>query len=177
VPFPLPDGRTVRFRGAADRVDTTDDGGLVVADYKTGSTSRYQALTAASPHRGGTLLQLPVYGVAARTVLGRPEAPVFAQYWFTSTKGDFQRIGYAVDEAVIDAVGAAVATIADGVAAGVFPARPPSEPPWGYVECRYCDPDGLGAGELRRSWERKRSQPALDAYVRLCEPEAVDDPA
>ncbi|MBW3574728.1 MAG: PD-(D/E)XK nuclease family protein [Actinobacteria bacterium] len=174
VRFPLPDGRDVRFRGAADRVDATDDGALMVTDYKTGGTRDYRGLTGDDPHRGGTLLQLAVYGAAARMAFGDRDTPVLAHYWFTSAKGGFERIGYAIGDDVLDAVGAAIAAIVDGVAVGAFPARPPSEPPWGYVECHYCDPDGLGAGELRRSWERKRRDPALAGYVALCEPEVLD---
>ncbi|MGH9183349.1 MAG: PD-(D/E)XK nuclease family protein [Acidimicrobiales bacterium] len=174
VPFPLPDGRVVWFRGAADRVDATAEGGLVVTDYKTGSTGSYRGLGHDEPHAGGTVLQLAVYGAAARAAFGTPGTPVVASYWFTSAKGDFERIGYPVDDMVMASVGRAVAAIADGMAAGVFLARPSAEPPWGWVECWYCDPDGLGAGELRRSWERKRLDPALARYVDLCEPEALD---
>lgn len=175
VPFPLPHGRSVRFRGAADRVDVIDGGGLVVTDYKTGSPNRYRGLTSDEPHQAGTRLQLAVYAAAARVAFGGPDTAVSAHYWFVSARGDYERIGYVVDDAVVSNVGVAVAAIVDGVAAGVFPARPPSEPPWGYVECRCCDPDGLGSGELRRSWERKRPDPALAGYVQLCEPEALHD--
>ncbi len=175
VPFALPDGRSVLFRGAADRVDATADGGLVVSDYKTGSAERYRGLGHDNPHAGGTQLQLAVYGAAARMAFGTPGTPVVAHYWFTSAKGEFERIGYAVDGEVCAEVGRALATIADGVSVGIFPARPAADPPWGYVPCWYCDPDGLGVRELRRSWERKRLDPVLADYVRLCEPEALDD--
>ena len=49
-----------------------------------------------------------------------------------------------------------------------------STPPYGYVECWYCSPDGLSTAEARRDWERKRSDPRLARYLRLAEPEAVD---
>lgn len=171
----LPDGRSLLFRGAADRVDETADEALVVIDYKTGGTTSYKGLDHGSPHGGGTHLQLAVYGAAARAAFGHPDTPVEAYYWFTSTKGNFERIGYPVDAPVMAAVASALATIADGVAAGVFPARPAAEPAWGWVPCRYCDPDGLGTGDLRRAWERKRVDPTLAAYVALCEPEVLDD--
>lgn len=177
VRLALPDGRAVLFRGVADRADVTADGGLVVIDYKTGSTSAYCGLEHHDPHAGGTQLQLAVYGLAVRAAFGTLDTPVVAWYWFTSAKGDFQRIGYPVDDAVLTSVGQAVAAIADAVAAGVFPARPSAEPPWRWVDCWYCDPDGLGTGELRRAWERKRLDPSLAGYLRLCEPEVLDDPA
>ena len=175
VSLPLPDGRAVLFRGSADRVDANAGGELIVTDYKTGSASSYRDLVHNDPHAGGTQLQLAVYALAARAAFGTPDTPVAAAYWFTSAKGDFQRIGYPVDDAVLASVGQAVAVIVDSVAAGVFPARPSAEPPWGWVQCWYCEPDGLGTGELRRAWERKRLDPALTAYVGLCEPASLDD--
>jgi ATP-dependent helicase/DNAse subunit B len=56
-------GRTVRFRGAADRVDCAADGTLWVIDYKTG---RSNGLDPDDPIARGTRLQLPVYAHAAR---------------------------------------------------------------------------------------------------------------
>ena len=42
VALDLPDGRAVRFRGFADRVDVADDGTLHVLDYKTGKADAYR---------------------------------------------------------------------------------------------------------------------------------------
>lgn len=172
--FPLPDGRTVIFRGAVDRVDRGTDGHLVVTDYKTGTAARYQDLGPNNPHGAGTLLQLAVYGVAVRQALGTEDTHIYATYWFPTAKGRFKRIGYPVDAPVVASVGRAVATIVDGIAAGLFPARPSAKPTWGWIPCDYCDPDGLGTGELRRAWERKRADPALATYVALCEPEVLN---
>ena len=72
VEVSLSDGRTVRFRGSADRVDRTAGGGLLVIDYKTGSDRDIQAgwehettPTCVAPN-----FQLPVYAarVARRGV-------------------------------------------------------------------------------------------------------------
>ena len=41
VALPLPDGRVVRFRGLADRLDVAADGTLEVVDYKTGRPDHY----------------------------------------------------------------------------------------------------------------------------------------
>jgi ATP-dependent helicase/nuclease subunit B len=61
--------------------------------------------------------------------------------------------------------------IADGIAAGLFPNRPPKDDGWtGFIECRYCDPDGLGAKEHRTRWARKRHDPRLVDYLRLVDP-------
>ena len=77
----LADGREIRFRGSADRVDRAGSA-LVVVDYKTGSPKRFEAISAADPTAAGTKLQLPVYAHAARAALGLPGAGVSAEYWF-----------------------------------------------------------------------------------------------
>jgi hypothetical protein len=57
------------------------------------------------------------------------------------------------------------------MAGGLFPHRPPADDGWGdRVPCAYCDPDGLGTGEHRDRWARKRTDPRLAAYVALVEP-------
>jgi ATP-dependent helicase/nuclease subunit B len=169
VVLPLPDGRGLRFRGAADRVDVGDDGTVHVVDYKTGKSDDFRRLGPDNPDEQGTKLQLPVYGLAARQFVGRADAPVQAHYWFISEREGFRRIGYAVDERVLARVGTTLATIVDGIERGAFPARPDaSGTPW--VTCPYCDPDGLGVADLRREWERKRNDPAIAAYAGMAEP-------
>lgn len=171
VPFPLPDGRALRFRGMADRIDRCDDGGLVVVDYKTGSVTPFTGLGEADPDKRGTKLQLAVYGEAARAFVDDPTAPVTARYWFVSDKGKWKRIGYPVTDAVRDRVQHVLGTIVAGVEAGVFCSHPRADNSTApFVECPACDPDGLGVGELRRAWERKRADAALGAYVGLAEP-------
>ena len=168
VVLPLTDGRNLRFRGAADRVDLSDDGTIHVVDYKTGKSDDFRRLGPDNPDERGTKLQLPVYGLAARQFVGQPDAPVQARYWFISDREGFRRIGYAVDDQVLARVGATLATIVDGIERGAFPARPDaSGRPW--VTCPYCDPDGLGVADLRRDWERKRNHPAIAAYAEMAE--------
>jgi RecB family exonuclease len=165
----LADGRSLRFRGSADRVDVGDDGTIHVVDYKTGRSDDFRRLGPGNPDERGTKLQLPVYGRAARQFVGRPDAPVQARYWFISDREGFRRIGYAVDDQVLARVGATLATIVEGIERGAFPARPDaSGTPW--VTCPYCDPDGLGVADLRREWERKRGHPAIAAYAGMAEP-------
>lgn len=174
VPLPLPSGHTLLVRGSIDRVDRAPDGSLVVVDYKTGSTTSYAALKATNPHVGGTHLQLYLYAVAARHALGVGD-PVDAYYWFTSAKGGFKKIGYPVTPEIADGVCGAVDTIVSSIAAGVFPARPSEKPAFTWVDCWFCTPDGLGAADRRREWERKRRDPALARYVALAEPDAEAD--
>jgi ATP-dependent helicase/nuclease subunit B len=169
VVLALADGRRLRFHGAADRVDVSHDGSIHVVDYKTGKSDDFRRLGPDNPDERGTKLQLPVYGLAARQFVGRPEAPVRAHYWFVSDREGFRRIGYAVDEPVLAHVGETLTTIVDGIERGAFPPRPDaSGTPW--VRCPYCDPDGLGVADLRRDWDRKRHHPAIAAYAELAEP-------
>ncbi|MGH9180830.1 MAG: PD-(D/E)XK nuclease family protein, partial [Acidimicrobiales bacterium] len=168
--YPLPDGRSVKFRGTIDRIDRSPDGSAAVTDYKTGGTRGYQGLSAEDPHQGGRHLQLAVYAAAAREPGG---SDVEAEYWFVTTKGNFRRIGYRVTDAVRHEVGNALSTIVDGIRSGVFPARPTADPSYVHVDCWYCSPDGLNSAERRRDWERKRSHPSLKRYRALCEPEVA----
>ena len=175
VGIALPDGRTLRFRGSADRIDEGPGGGLLVLDYKTGRPDEYRALGPDNPDERGTKLQLAVYAQAARAAAGRPDAPVTAQYWFVSDRGDFARLGYEVDGPVLGRVAGTLGTIVAGIEQGVFPSHPDDQfKPW--VVCPYCDPDGMGVAELRRQWERKRSDPAMAPYADLVEPLPDDEP-
>lgn len=170
VEFPLGDGRVLRLRGKADRIDVADDGRVVVTDYKTGSARRYQALRDGQPVGDGTHLQLPVYALAARAATGTPDAPVHARYWFVSLSGRPESLGFDVDDAVLDGFREVFGRIVDGIEAGLFPARPP-EPVWTpFVECPTCDPDALGTRERWKAWERKRDDPLLAGYLALVEP-------
>lgn len=167
VPMPIADGRAVSFRGKADRVDLAGDGTIHVVDYKTGSYNGYTKLSEDDPDLGGTKLQLPVYGQAARALLGRPEAEVRADYWFASSKGTFRRIGYRVTPAVLEHFGRTLSTIVAGIEGGVFPPVPKASSSSPYIDCAYCDPDGLGVADLRRSWDRKAGDPALAPFLAL----------
>jgi ATP-dependent helicase/nuclease subunit B len=173
VAYPLPGGRSVRFRGAIDRVDDLGAGSARVTDYKTGSTRGYEGLSPTDPHQGGTRLQLAVYGRAVQQELGRED--VDTGYWFVTERGKFGRIGYQLTSEVLAQVGEALATIVDGIRSGMFPSRPPAVPAFLWVDCWYCAPDGLSAAEARRDWERKRADATLFDYVRMVEPEALDD--
>lgn len=163
--IPLGDGRSIRVRGQIDRLDRATDGTLLVTDYKTGGLSRFRGIGDDTPlGADGLKLQLPIYALAMRQA--EPGSPrIRAEYWFTSTKGDFKAIGCDLTDAVEAELRRALVVAADGIAAGHFPLRPP-EPRWmPWVECVYCDPDGLGTADRYREWERVREAPELAAYV------------
>ncbi|MET0146784.1 MAG: PD-(D/E)XK nuclease family protein [Ilumatobacteraceae bacterium] len=155
----LPDGREIAFRGTIDRVDELPDGSLVVTDHKTGRPGALGKLGGQDPTLGATRFQLPVYGVAARTLMGRADADVQAEYTFF--KPDFSRVSLTFDDDVWARVADDLALVVDGIERGVFPARP--EPPvyrlW--VPCECCEPDGLGTAGPWSEWQRKRHDPAV----------------
>lgn len=168
VEVSFPDGRALHLRGSIDRIDRNRDGSLEILDYKTGKHSSYKALTEQTPHDGGKRLQLYVYALAGRQLF--PDAPtVTAFYWFTKTD---QLIGYPITEHVEQEVSSAIHTIVDGIESGVFPAHPTGKA-FGWVDCWYCTPDGLGTADVEREWKQQREDPALAAYVQLADPEAV----
>ncbi len=175
VALALPDGRAVRFRGKADRLDVAADGSLEVIDYKTGSRRDYRGLDEDEPDAHGRRLQLPVYALAARAHAGRDDAPVRAQYWFVSRRQGFDRIGYTVTDDVLVHVGTTVSRIVKGIEAGVFAAMPQATSTTPMVICQYCDPDGLGVSDLQRQLARKRDDPALAVYFELVEGAAAEE--
>jgi ATP-dependent helicase/nuclease subunit B len=170
VALPIPDGRSVRFRGKADRVDVGADASLHVVDYKTGRGEAYKDLTEDNPDARGRRLQLAVYAQAARLLQGDPDAAVWAEYWFVSTTGRFDRVGYPVTPAVLAHVGESLGAMVDAIEAGVFPPHPTATSTTPWVECPYCDPDGMGVTELRRLHERKQADPAIAPFVDLVSP-------
>jgi hypothetical protein len=173
VEINLPDGRTLRLRGSADRVDRAGQA-IFVVDYKSGGSWRFKDIGEDDPTGGGTKLQLPVYAHAARIALDAPDAEVSAEYWFT--RGDERKqIGLPLTDHVHQAHTEALMVIADGIASGLFPHRPPADDGFaGFIPCSYCDPDGLGTADRRARWARKRTDPRLAAYVALVEPEEAE---
>lgn len=164
------DGGTVLMRGSADRVDRAADGRLHVLDLKTGSTRSYQGISADDPTAGGTKLQLPVYAHAARHHLGTSATPVTAAYWFVR-KERGKLIELPLTTEVEREHGRVIGVLARSVAGGLFPARAPETDDFAFVQCWFCNPDGIGHREVRARWETKRSDPALSALTALIDPE------
>jgi len=166
------DDGELRFQGRADKVDRRRDGTLLVTDLKSGSASKFRNLSADNPVEGGEKLQLPVYAHAARARFGDADTPVEAMYWFVR-KDRGRRVQVPLTGVVEQTYAETVGLIARCIANGVFPARAPSGPDFRWVQCRYCDPDGLDHADVRRRWEAKRLAPELRRYTRLVEPEAL----
>jgi hypothetical protein len=172
VEIALSDGRTLRFRGAADRVDRTGGDSLWVIDYKTG---RPREIDPDDPTAAGTMLQLPVYAHAARSSFGDEQTPVAASYWYVTTKGGFRWAELSLTPDVDHRVDEVLRTIVDGIDAGAFPCRvdPPSA--WSRRVRSYTDPDARGTRDRAREWLRKRDAPELQQYLALAEPALAGD--
>jgi RecB family exonuclease len=175
VEVALSDGRTLRFRGAADRVDRSHRGDLLVIDYKTGRS--FAVGEAGDPTAAGTKLQLPVYALAAREAFGDPTSRVVAAYWFISTRGDFRWAEVLLDEHTRDRFDEVLRTIVDGIERGVFPCALDPPDSWPRRWRSYADPDARGTRDRYREWARKRDAPELAGYVALDVADADDEPA
>ena len=164
----LGDGRSIHVQGAIDRVDEGPDHVLVI-DYKTGrfsETSGYPDLSPEDPTAGGRQFQLPVYALAADPGDGRT---VKAEYWFCTETGGWNTAGYPVDDMVLARYQQILGAVVDAHDHAVMPMRPtPPSTRRNWVDCAWCDPDGLGHNDRYRDWERKSGDHVtLGPLVRL----------
>jgi ATP-dependent helicase/nuclease subunit B len=159
----LADGE-IRMSGSADRVDQTRDGVLLVTDIKTGSARSFTGIGQADPVAGGTKLQLPVYALAARQTYNREQAE--AMYWF-ARRDRGTRITLQLDDQLEQIYARTLTTIVTSIATGLFPAKSPEVPDVRWVRCPWCNPDGLGHGQARARYERKRHAPMLADLIAL----------
>jgi RecB family exonuclease len=157
----------LRLGGSVDRIDKWETGQFAVIDYKSGGQSSYKGLSHEDPLLDGRLLQLPIYAHAVRSLFGLDrDVAVDSSYWFI--KEPKNRRGYLVDAPVEAALDRALIAIVDGIEGGMFVGRAPAPGGWQtYVECPYCDPDGLGTTDRHRDWLRKVSAPELAGYLEL----------
>jgi hypothetical protein len=175
----LGNDRVMRFRGAVDRIDRSPNGDrLVVLDYKTGRADNYGVLDRDKDTYDivgrGTLLQLPVYALAARNAF--PEATdVEAYYWFIGQRGEIKRLGGPIDTTAGERFRDVLRTMAGGIGEGLFPARPGDDKwlPWrgqSHANCVYCPYDSLCPAGREEQWVTMREHPALRDYAALAEP-------
>ncbi|WP_158542967.1 PD-(D/E)XK nuclease family protein [Phytoactinopolyspora halophila] len=159
VDISLADGRALRVRGKIDRIDRGLDGRLVVTDYKSGRLGRSYTRLTGDPCDRGQRLQLPIYAIAVGTAYGETR-PVRSEYWFTSRRAGFARVGYDVDDAVLGRVTQALRTIMNGISGGIFPQRPNDD---GNVlfECNACEIHGPEDRQIAVAWQAKTNTPEL----------------
>jgi RecB family exonuclease len=161
VEIELADGRVVRFRGYADRVDCTPTGYHLVTDYKTGKGDKYGKFDE-DPTQAGTTLQLGLYSEAAVQLLGATSAQ--AHFWMVNSEAASPHIGYQWGpeqrERFVEVVGA----IVDGIDRGVFAATPGEWDSWRgtHATCRYCDFNELCPVDRGEFAELKATAPELE---------------
>ncbi len=152
-------GRRMQLRGSVDRVDLTDDGGLLVIDYKGGSKRPFEGMDA-NPLDDGRRLQLPLYARAVAERLERTGERT-GLYWLTKVDEIKEMVLDAnLESDLEEAVGAAL----DGIGDGVFPGIPGDVVGWprlSFENCRYCDFDRICPTDRQSEWERVRSDTAL----------------
>ncbi|MGI8869611.1 MAG: PD-(D/E)XK nuclease family protein, partial [Mycobacteriales bacterium] len=164
VEIAVPGGR-IRMRGSADKVDIGADGTIYVTDIKTGSDRNFKGISKDDPLVRGSKLQLPVYAYAAREKYGHRATDVQASYWFV--RRGLRRITVDLTDDVEREYARTLGVLVTSITAGVFPLRAPDEPDFLWVQCNYCNPDGIGHAAVRERWERKRLDPGLRDYVAL----------
>lgn len=143
VVIDLADGRSLRFRGLADRIDRGEDGRTFVTDYKTGKGKEYKGIDEKDPVKEGTTLQLGLYAEAARQLVGADD--VDAHYWLVNRAADHARVGYRWTDDRRERLVEILTVIADGIEGGEF-ATDPGE--WNNFRstnenCGYCPFDSV----------------------------------
>lgn len=172
VELDVPGGR-IRLKGSADKVDRRSDGALVVTDIKTGKAGYYKGIGEDDPVLDGTRLQLPAYGYGVRMLHGDDQTPVEAEYWFVTDDDGTTRIPLPLTENVDARYRETLGILARAIEDGAFPHRPPKDDDFSWVQCGFCNPDGLGYGEVRARWEHLRETPPLRDLVGLIEPASL----
>lgn len=158
-------GQALHVAGKADRVDVADDGSLVVIDYKSGRADPFEQEggRGLAAQKGGWLLQLPIYALAAR---GSEDRAVRALYWFVSEEGQFRRIEVELDgetDAKFREVVREAIAVRDQ---GLFPINPGDPASWGSWEnCGFCPFDRVcPAGDRDAVAERLRQDERLAGF-------------
>jgi len=173
----VPYSGVVLMKGSADKVDISNDT-IYITDIKTGKRyPEYDEILTSDDFAGGQKLQLPVYGLAGRSLkqigndpLPAPPTPqVKSRYWFVLK--DDGEVLLPLDKDVLENYSEAIATITAMIGNGVFPATPPEDDDRdGKVRCSYCNPDGAGYRLGRARWKTKSGDAAvtpLPAFAQL----------
>ena len=169
----LPSGQTLQFRGKIDRVDRLHHR-LRVIDYKTGT--RANEATVRAGIASGTLLQLPLYGLAAQATID-PHAPVEAGYWYVSSKGGWKDVIIDIDDAIRERFLQSLDTISTGIGEGVFPANPGEEAWRSFENCKWCEYNRICPADRDRAWDRLQHADAIAGYRALSAPVEAEEPA
>ncbi len=176
VPVTLPNGESITLRGMVDRVDVTEDGRVLVNDYKSGKAEKYNKLKD-DPFMAGTTLQLGMYAEGAIQETGREAAA--AHYWRVERPGKDQRVGYTWTPELRTRFHEVLTAITSGIGAGVFAAQPGEWDTWSQTNenCGFCDFDSVCVRDRGDHELAKAGAPALAVRVALSPTVAGDDAA
>ena len=166
VPVTLPNGQAISLRGMVDRVDITEDGRVLVNDYKSGKAQKYDKLDD-DPFLAGGTLQLGMYAEGAIQETGRQSA--VARYWRVERFGDDQWVGYSWTADLRTRFHEVLTAITSGIGQGVFAAQPGEWNTWQQTNenCGYCDFDSVCVRDRGDHELAKADAPALAVRVGL----------
>ena len=172
----LPRSGPVALAGSIDRVDRTEDGTVIVTDYKTGSDFGYDRIPKIDGKQQGEVdlvdrgrkVQLVLYALAARRQFGDDRTPVQAYYWFVE-QGGLHRggpIDPTAERRLLDVFDISVT----GSRAGVYPARP-GEEDWrgGWTNCTFCPYHRVCPTTRAEQWEKVRKASPVQPYATVAE--------
>lgn len=154
----LPDGALIRLRGAIDRIDR-DAEGLVVIDYKTGSSWGHGRQDGVM--RGGRRLQHVLYSAVTEAVHDQPV--VRAEYHFPTVRGTPEPAAYTRRQ--LEHGMHVVQQLVQLAASGRF--HPTTDP----SDCRFCD--YVRVCRVRGEGKNPESPPAMWANESKAEELAV----
>jgi RecB family exonuclease len=151
-------GREIKLLGRIDRIDWDEARSRFrVIDYKTGKYYKKNTLDR------GESLQLPIYLHAAARMLGLAASQGEAQYFYSTSRGEFKRhtiTGAEMGE-VRGGFDQVLTTIADGADSGFFAPNPEQN------HCMWCDYKDVCDARVGRIMQNKRSDARGAAYLAL----------
>ena len=163
------DGRTRARRGTVDRVDRRADGGSSSSTTRPAPPTAYTQLSHDDPLLGGHAAAAPGLRVrgARRCSAHAGDEPVEASYWFVLREPKNRASATLVDAAVEDVLDDALRVDRRRDRSGRVRRRGRRSPAArSFIECHYCDPDGMGTTDRCREWQRKLAAPELADYRR-----------
>ena len=169
VPVELPNGAAITLRGMVDRVDVTEDGRVLVNDYKSGKAEKYKKLHD-DPFMAGTTLQLGMYAEGA--IQETECSSAAAHYWRVERPGDDQRVGYVWTPELRSRFHEVLTAITEGIGAGVFASSPGEWDTWRQTNdnCRFCDFDSVCVRDRGDHEVAMANAPELAVRVALSPP-------
>jgi RecB family exonuclease len=171
----------VRLGGSIDRVDVVEGGGLVVQDYKTGKSEKYDAFPKDGVRNGktdfvarGTKLQLPLYALAAMRDFPQESGEVTAFYTFVDENA--ARRGGTLTDEDFDRFLDVADTVASGIRDGAFPLHPGAYDGFfrSFASCSWCDFQRVCPIARDDLWEGLREDSRVKRYADVVEPQEDD---